>query len=42
MQVFMTRSGRHIVEILEKNPSKDPAKYDEDDIAHMRKVVSYW
>ncbi|KAJ9130846.1 hypothetical protein NKR19_g9729 [Coniochaeta hoffmannii] len=34
-------SGRHIVKILEKNPSKDPAKYDEEDIAHMRKVVSY-
>ena len=58
-------SGRHIVKILEKNPSKDPgrfgnppcfdevqvclrdfakfwcertAKYDEEDIAHMRKV----
>lgn len=34
-------SGRHIVEILSKNPTKDPEKYDEDDIAHMRKVVSY-
>ena len=34
-------SGRHIIQILEKNPSKDPNKYDEDDLAHMRKVVSY-
>jgi len=34
-------SGRHIVEILSKNPAKDPEKYDEGDIAHMRKVVSY-
>ncbi|OIW29636.1 hypothetical protein CONLIGDRAFT_631721 [Coniochaeta ligniaria NRRL 30616] len=34
-------SGRHIVKILEKNPSRDPSKYDDDDIAHMRKVVSY-
>lgn len=34
-------SGRHIVRILEKNPNKDPEKYDEDDISHMRKVVSY-
>jgi hypothetical protein len=34
-------SGRKIVEILEKNPKKDPSKYDEDDISHMRKVVAY-
>ncbi|KAF8469572.1 hypothetical protein BDZ91DRAFT_792357 [Kalaharituber pfeilii] len=34
-------SGRHIVEILSKNPHKDPDRYDEEDIAHMRKVVSY-
>ncbi|KAK3305602.1 uncharacterized protein B0T15DRAFT_511500 [Chaetomium strumarium] len=34
-------SGRKIMEILNKNPSKDPGKYDEDDIGHMRKVVSY-
>lgn len=34
-------SGRRIVEILKKNPTKDPSKYDEDDLAHMRKVVSY-
>jgi len=35
------RSGRKIIKILEKNPKKDPKKYEEDDIQHMRKVVSY-
>ncbi|KAK5172309.1 uncharacterized protein LTR77_003947 [Saxophila tyrrhenica] len=34
-------SGRKIIAILEKNPKKDPSKYEEDDIQHMRKVVSY-
>ncbi|PIA92827.1 hypothetical protein CB0940_04203 [Cercospora beticola] len=34
-------SGRKIVKILEDNPKKDPEKYSEDDIAHMRKVVAY-
>ena len=34
-------SGRKIVEILKKNPTKDPAEYDEKDIPHMRKVVAY-
>ena len=34
-------SGRKIIKILEKNPKKDPSKYDEEDIQHMRKVVSY-
>lgn len=34
-------SGGLIVEILSKNPDKDPGGYDEDDIPHMRKVVSY-
>lgn len=34
-------SGRKIVEIMKKNPKKDPEGYDEDDISHMRKVVSY-
>ncbi|CAO1625928.1 unnamed protein product [Parajaminaea phylloscopi] len=34
-------SGRNIVEILKKNPKKDPSKYDDDDLTHMRKVVSY-
>ncbi|KAF7561148.1 hypothetical protein G7046_g2980 [Stylonectria norvegica] len=34
-------SGRKIVEILKDNPKKDPEKYTEDQIKHMRKVVSY-
>ncbi|MCJ1463305.1 hypothetical protein MMC07_001911 [Pseudocyphellaria aurata] len=34
-------SGRNIIEILKKNPSKDPDKYDQEDVAHMRKVVAY-
>ncbi|KIX98886.1 uncharacterized protein Z520_05347 [Fonsecaea multimorphosa CBS 102226] len=34
-------SGRKIVELLRKNPEKDPSKYDEEDIAHMRKVAAY-
>jgi len=34
-------SGRKIIAILEKNPKKDPEKYDQDDIDHMRKVVAY-
>ncbi|MCJ1283680.1 hypothetical protein MMC26_003011 [Xylographa opegraphella] len=34
-------SGRMIVDILKRNPSKDPEKYDEADIPHMRKVVAY-
>lgn len=33
-------SGRKIIEILKKNPSKEPEKYDEEDLGHMRKVVS--
>lgn len=35
------RSGRKIIEILKKNPKKDPSSYEEDDLGHMRKVVSY-
>ena len=35
-------SGRNIVEILSSNPKKDPKKYTEDQVKHMRKVVSYW
>lgn len=35
-------SGRKIVEILRSNPDKDPEKYTEEQIQHMRKVVSYW
>ncbi|KAG7005958.1 hypothetical protein G7Y79_00017g043400 [Physcia stellaris] len=34
-------SGRKIIDILNRNPSKDPEKYEDDDLAHMRKVVSY-
>lgn len=39
--LMRTYSGRKIIEILKKNPNKDPEKYDEDDIQHKRKVVSY-
>ena len=35
-------SGRQITEILKSNPSKNPSKYTEEQIKHMRKVVSYW
>jgi hypothetical protein len=35
------RSGRKIVSILEHNPSKDPDGYSDEDIDHMRRVVSY-
>lgn len=31
-------SGRKIVKILKKNPNKDPDKYDEEDIEHMRRL----
>ncbi|KAI2778845.1 hypothetical protein F4815DRAFT_225098 [Daldinia loculata] len=34
-------SGRKIMEILKKNPDKDPQKYEQDDIDHMRRVVAY-
>lgn len=34
-------SGRKIVDILRRNPEKDPEAFEEDDIQHMRKVVSY-
>lgn len=33
-------SGRQIVEILKRNPDREPDQYGEDDIAHMRKVVA--
>lgn len=29
-------SGRKIVEILKKNPKKDPSKYSDKDVEHMR------
>lgn len=35
-------SGRKIVDILKSNPSKDPEKYTDEQVKHMRKVVSYW
>ncbi|GAA5824021.1 hypothetical protein JCM11251_003382 [Rhodosporidiobolus azoricus] len=34
-------SGRKIIDILERNPDRDPEQYTEEDIAHMRKVTSY-
>lgn len=34
-------SGRKIVEILKSNPDKDPDKYTDDHLQHMRKVASY-
>ena len=34
-------SGRKIVDILQRNPKKQEDKYTEEDIQHMRKVVSY-
>lgn len=34
-------SGRKIVDILKRNPQKKEDKYTEEDLAHMRKVVSY-
>ena len=40
-EVAKRKSGRKIIAILEKNPSKDPGKYDQEDIDHMRKVVAY-
>ncbi|KAI0814845.1 hypothetical protein BC629DRAFT_816844 [Irpex lacteus] len=34
-------SAAKIIEILKKNPDKDPEKYEDDDLEHMRKVVGY-
>ncbi|KAG9499191.1 hypothetical protein J7337_010010 [Fusarium musae] len=34
-------SGRKIVEILKENPKKEPEKYTDEQVEHMRKVVSY-
>lgn len=34
-------SGRKIVEILKDNPNKDSDKYTDEQVQHMRKVVSY-
>lgn len=35
------QSGRKIIEILKKNPKKDPSKYDDNDVKHMRRVAAY-
>ncbi|ORY83238.1 hypothetical protein BCR37DRAFT_336964, partial [Protomyces lactucae-debilis] len=34
-------SGNKIIKILESNPDRQEDKYAEEDIDHMRKVVSY-
>ena len=34
-------SGRKIIDILTHNPKKDPSKYRDSDIDHMRRVVAY-
>ncbi|KOS17766.1 hypothetical protein ESCO_002771 [Escovopsis weberi] len=34
-------SGRKILEILEANPGMEPDKYTDEQVQHMRKVVSY-
>ncbi|KAH7915738.1 hypothetical protein BJ138DRAFT_1141177 [Hygrophoropsis aurantiaca] len=35
------QSGKKIVEILKKNPDKDPSAYEQKDLDHMHKVVGY-
>lgn len=39
--VICKYSGRKIIEILNNNRNRDPGQYDEEDLQHMRKVVSY-
>ena len=34
-------SSHIIIDILRRDPKKGPKGYDEDDLPHMRKVVSY-
>ncbi|KAK5087521.1 hypothetical protein LTR70_007044 [Exophiala xenobiotica] len=34
-------SGRKIIGILKKNPKKDPSKYSDEDVNHMRRVAAY-
>lgn len=34
-------SGRKIIEILKKNPKKEPSKYSDADVQHMRRVAAY-
>ncbi|KAJ5084948.1 hypothetical protein NUU61_009527 [Penicillium alfredii] len=36
-----TSSGRKIVDILAHNPTRNPSAYTDQDIDHMRRVVSY-
>jgi hypothetical protein len=40
-KLILSFSGRKIIQILEKNPKKDPSKYDDEDVEHMRRVVAY-
>lgn len=35
------RSGRKIIDILQRNPSRDPEGYDGADIDHMRRAAAY-
>lgn len=41
MSLTVRGSGRKIIDILRRNPEKNPESYEEEDIAHMRKVASY-
>ena len=41
MSLTVRDSGRKIIDILKRNPGKNPDSYEEEDIAHMRKVASY-
>jgi phage gp16-like protein len=34
-------SGERILGILQRNPDKVPEQYEDEDVAHMRKVVAY-
>lgn len=35
-------SGKKITAILKANPKKEPSKYTDDQVEHMRRVVAYW
>jgi len=35
------QSGRKIVDILKRNPSKEAENYEDEDLEHMRKVAAY-
>ena len=41
MSLTVHGSGRQIIDILRRNPEKDPDNYEEEDIAHMRKAASH-